>query len=157
MIDTRFSLDILNKGNKGNMAEVLGIEFTNISEDFLEAKMPVDNRTVQPIGILNGGASAALAETVGSLASYLSIDRSKFYTVGLEIKCNHIGSAFGGFVHARAQAEHLGKRTQVWQIRITDDSQRLVCISILSVQVMSLDENAKARIMLENSPLKALV
>lgn len=157
MIDTQFSAEQLNTGNLGNMSGHLGIEFTAITSEYLEAKMPVDERTVQPIGILNGGASAALAETVGSLASYLSVDRTKYYTVGLEIKCNHVSSAFKGYVHAKAQAEHIGRRTQVWQIRITNDEGKLVCLSILTVQVMSLDENPMARKMLEKSPLIGLV
>jgi len=157
MIDVNFSAAQLNEGNIGNMAGHLGIEFTAVTPEYLEAKMPVDQRTVQPIGILNGGASAALAETVGSLASYLSIDRTQYYTVGLEIKCNHISSAFKGYVHARARAEHLGKRTHVWQIRISDDAGRLVCLSTLTVQVMSLKENDRAQQMLEQSPLQKLV
>lgn len=157
MIDTKFDVVHLNSGNQGNMSGHLGIEFTAITEQYLEAKMPVDERTVQPIGILNGGASAALAETVGSLASYLSVDRTKYYTVGLEIKCNHISSAFGGYVYARAEPEHLGRRTQVWQIRIRDEKNKLVCLSILTVQVMSLQENPMALQMLEKSPLKGLV
>lgn len=157
MIDTNFSAAQLNEGNIGNMSGHLGIEFTEVTSEYIEAKMPVDHRTVQPIGILNGGASAALAETVGSFASYLSVDRSKYYTVGLEIKCNHISSAFKGYVYARATAEHLGRRTQVWQIRIRDEKDRLVCLSTLTVQVMALDENPNARNMLERSPLQKLV
>lgn len=157
MIDTSFSIKQLNEGNKGNMAENLGIEFVEISQDFLIAKMPVDHRTVQPIGILNGGASAALAETVGSLASYLSVDRSKYYTVGLEIKCNHIRSAASGYVYGKATPAHTGKRTHVWQIEITDENQKLICLSTLTVQVMSLDENPFAVQMLKNSPLAVYI
>lgn len=157
MIDDRFSVEKLNEGAKGNMSETLGIEFTAITKEYLEAKMPVDSRTVQPIGILNGGASAALAETVGSLASYLSVDRTKFYTVGLEIKCNHVSSAFNGYVYARATAEHLGRSTQVWQIRIRDKKERLVCLSTLTMQVMSLKDNPMAQEMLNKSLLKQLV
>ena len=156
MIDTQFTIEELNVGCKGNMSESLGIEFTQINETFLEARMPVDRRTIQPIGILNGGASAALAETVGSLASFLSVDRKKFYTVGLEIKCNHISSAFKGFVYARATPEHIGRSTQVWQIRITGDEEKLVCLSILSVQVMPLENNERAQEMLKRSPLNNL-
>ena len=157
MIDTRFSIEQLNQGNIGNMSENLGIEFTEITKEYLKAKMPVDHRTVQPIGILNGGASAALAETVGSLASYLSIDRNEFYTVGQEIKCNHIRSAVSGYVYATATPEHLGKRTQVWSIRIVDENEKLVCLSILSVQVMPFADNPMAKQMLMKSPLAKLI
>lgn len=157
MIDISFSVELLNQGNRGNMSENLGIEFVEVTKEHLVAKMPVDQRTVQPIGILNGGASAALAETVGSLASYLSVDRSKFYTVGLEIKCNHIRSASKGFVFAKAKPAHIGKKTQVWQIDINDENQKLVCLSTLTVQVMSLDENQFAVQMLKKSPLAAYI
>ncbi|MFY0674579.1 MAG: hotdog fold thioesterase [Bacteroidia bacterium] len=157
MIDTSFSINELNAGNAGNMSENLGIEFVDVSKEYLKARMPVDKRTVQPIGILNGGASAALAETVGSLASYLSVDRSKYFTVGLEIKCNHIRSVATGFVYGKATAAHLGKRTQVWQIEITDDNEKLVCLSTLTVQVMKLDDNPFAVKMLRDSPLAAYI
>ncbi|MGB0429471.1 MAG: hotdog fold thioesterase [Bacteroidia bacterium] len=157
MIDTSFSVAQLNQGNKGNMSEALGIEFVAIEQNKLMAKMPVDHRTIQPIGILNGGASAALAETVGSLASYLSVDRNRFYTVGQEIKCNHVRSAASGFVFATAMAEHLGKRTQVWSIRITNEQDKLVCLAILTVQVMEIADNPMAKSMLVNSPLAKFI
>ncbi|MBI1182686.1 hotdog fold thioesterase [bacterium] len=155
MIDTKYTLEELNAANVGNMAENMGIVFTEINAGYLKAKMPVDHRTVQPIGILNGGASAALAETVGSLASYLCIDRKAFYTVGLEIKCNHISSAAGGFVSATAKPAHLGKRTHVWQIQIVDEAERLVCLSTLTMQVLPLEPNSFAHKMLQKSPLSA--
>mgnify|MGYP003877106387 FL=1 len=135
------------------MGSHLGIEFTSIAPDHLAAKMPVDHRTVQPIGILNGGASAALAETVGSMASYLSIDRSVYYTVGLEIKCNHIRSASSGYVYARAEPEHIGRKTHVWRIRITSKDGKLISLSILTMQVMKLSENPMAPDSLKKSPL----
>lgn len=157
MIDTRFSVEFLNKGLDTNMSGHLGIEFTSIGEDHLEMKMPVDHRTIQPIGILNGGASACLAETVGSMASYLSINRKEYYSVGSEIKCNHIRSAFRGYVYGRATAVHLGKRTHVWQIHIRDEQEKLVCLSTLTVQIMPFGDNEAARKMLANSPLGHLV
>ena len=86
MIDTSVSLQEINKRGAGNMGEHLGIEFIEINEAYLKARLPVDYRTTQPLGMLNGGASAALAETVGSMAAYLSVDRNNFYTLGLEIK-----------------------------------------------------------------------
>lgn len=139
------------------MSETLGMSFTSIGEDHLEMKMPVDHRTVQPIGILNGGASAALAETVGSMASYLSIDRNEYYSVGLEIKCNHVRSAFMGYVFGRATPIHIGRKTHVWDIKIRDEKDKLVCNSILTVQVLKLDETPGAREMLKKSPLFQLV
>lgn len=156
MIDTKYSLEELNAISKNTMAETLGIEFTAIAEDYLEAKMPVDHRTVQPIGILNGGASAALAETVGSVASYLSVDRSKAYTVGLEIKCNHVRSGLSGFVVGRAEPVHIGKQTHVWSINIKDEQGRLVCLSTLTMQVQYFDGNERAMEMLRKSPLAAI-
>lgn len=153
MIDASYTVEDLNEGAEGNMAGNLGIEFTEITPDFLEAKMPVDKRTVQPIGILNGGASAALAETCGSLASYLSVDRTKYFTVGMEIKCNHLRSVSEGYVYARATPEHLGRKTQVWTIRIKDENNRLVCLSTLGVQVVSLNDQPMAKEMLKKSPL----
>ena len=155
MIDTRYSLEQLNSGSKDTISEAIGLEFTSISEHYLEARIPVDERTVQPIGILNGGASAALAETVGSMASYLSIDRSVFYTVGLEIKCNHIRPVSNGFVYGKATPIHLGRQTHVWSISIADENGKLVCISTLTMQVQRLDTNSGARNMLMNSSLAA--
>lgn len=153
MLDTRYSVDDLNQCIEGNMSEALGIQFTELSSTHLTAKMPVDKRTVQPIGILNGGASAALAETVGSFASYLAIDRSVYFSVGLDIKCNHIRSVQSGWVFGKAIPEHIGRRTHVWQIRITDEKDKLVCLAILSTQILRLDEQPGAEHLLRNSPL----
>jgi 1,4-dihydroxy-2-naphthoyl-CoA hydrolase len=98
--------------------------------------MPVDHRTKQPYGLLHGGASVALAETVGSYASHLVVDASKFQTVGIEINANHIRKVSSGFVTACAKPIHLGKTTHVWTIEITDESSNLVCISRLTVAVI---------------------
>ncbi|MCX6352492.1 MAG: hotdog fold thioesterase [Bacteroidetes bacterium] len=147
MIDTRVTLDELNKRSLGNMGQNMGIEFVEITPDYLVAKMPVDHRTTQPLGMLNGGASAALAETVGSMAAYLSVDRENFYTLGLEIKCNHISPAFfGSFVVGKAKPVHLGKRTHVWQIEITNQEEKLVCLSTLTMAVLEVDEEMRKKI-----------
>lgn len=130
------SLDQLNEMGKGNMAELLGMEFTEIGPDSLRAMMPVDHRTKQPYGLLHGGASAALAETVGSVASALIIDPEKQICVGLEINANHVRGIKEGYVHALVKPLHIGGSTHVWDIRITDDQHKLVCVSRLTVAVL---------------------
>lgn len=121
---------------KDTMGEHLGIEFTEIGENFLRARMPVDNRTRQPYGLLHGGASATLAETLGSVASAFVIDQQRFYCVGLEINANHIRSAKEGYVFGTATPLHLGKTTHVWDIRIYDEREKLICVSRLTVAIL---------------------
>lgn len=118
------------------MGEHLGMEWVDIGPDFLSMKMPVDHRTHQPYGLLHGGASCALAETVGSVASYLVIDTEKFICVGLEINANHVRGVRSGFVTGTATALHLGSTTHVWDIKIKDDAGKLVCISRLTVAIL---------------------
>jgi len=130
------SLDQLNEMGKDTMAAFLGMEFTEIGPDCLRAMMPVDQRTKQPYGLLHGGASAALAETIGSVASALIIDPEKQICVGLEINANHIRGIREGYVHAVVKPLHIGGSTHVWDIRITDDQHRLVCVSRLTVAVL---------------------
>lgn len=131
-------LDRLNATRNDSMVQHLGIEFTAAGEDYLEATMPVDRRTHQPMGILHGGASVALAETVGSVAASLCVDAAH-YCVGLEINANHIRAKRAGVVRARARPRHLGRSTQVWEIDITDDDGRLVCVSRLTMAVLPRD------------------
>lgn len=120
------------------MSALLGIEFTEIGDDYLCAKMPVDNRTRQPYGILHGGASAALAETVGSVASSLVVDTAKYVCVGLEINANHIRSVKDGFVIATCKPLHIGRQTHVWDIRIQEENTgKLTCVSRLTVSVLA--------------------
>jgi 1,4-dihydroxy-2-naphthoyl-CoA hydrolase len=121
------------------LAAHLGIVITEIGDDFLCASMPVDARTVQPHGRLHGGASVALAETVGSIAANLTLDPTAQIAVGLEINANHVRPVKSGFVHATARPEALGKTTQIWSIRIVDDQARLVCISRLTMAVISVE------------------
>jgi len=118
------------------MVEHLGIEFSGHGKDFIEARMPVDHRTHQPMGLLHGGASVALAETLGSVASSLLIDLNKQACVGIEINANHIKSVRHGYVTGKAMPIHIGKKTHVWDIRITSDSGELVCISRLTVAII---------------------
>ena len=118
------------------MAELIGIEFTEVGDNYLKAKMPVDHRTQQPYGLLHGGASATLAETLGSVASALVIDQSRYNCVGLEINANHIRSIRQGFVFGTCSPLHIGASTHVWDIRITNEEGKLVCISRLTVAIM---------------------
>ena len=118
------------------MVEHLGIEFTAVGEDYLEATMPVDKRTHQPIGLLHGGASVALAETLGSVGANYCVDPEKQYCVGLEINANHIRSVRSGYVKGTARPVHLGKRTHVWEIRIVNEQNELVCVSRITMAVL---------------------
>jgi 1,4-dihydroxy-2-naphthoyl-CoA hydrolase len=113
------------------------MEFTAIGDNYIEARMPVDHRTHQPLGLLHGGASVALAETLGSVAATCCVDNSTQFCVGLEINANHIKSAREGFVKGTAVPIHIGKKTQVWEIRIVNEStQDLVCISRITLAVL---------------------
>lgn len=118
------------------MVSAVGIEFLEIGEDFIKACMPVDERTIQPAGILHGGASVALAETLGSTAANLCIEPGKKICVGLEINANHIRSKRSGMVTGIARPLHIGGTTQIWEIRIQDEQERLVCISRLTMAVL---------------------
>lgn len=131
-----FSLDSLKALSTKTMSTHLGMEWLEIGSDFLRMRMPVDERTRQPFGLLHGGASCALAETVGSVGSQLIIDPEKFACVGLEINANHIRSARSGYVTAKATPLHIGKATHVWDIRILDDDNKLVCVCRLTVAVL---------------------
>ena len=132
----RPALEKINKMNEGSMLGHIGIEFTEIGEDYLKGSMPVDHRTIQPFGLLHGGASVALAESLGSMASYLTIDPERFICVGQEINANHIRSARNGSVMGIARPVHIGKNSQVWEIRISDEDDRLVCISRMTMAVI---------------------
>ncbi len=129
--------------SKGNMAEHLGIEFTELGADFLKGRMPVDHRTNQPYGLLHGGASCVLAETIGSVASALVIDNSKSICVGLEINANHIRGVREGFVEGTATPLHIGASTHVWDIKIHDGRNKLVCVSRLTVAILKIESAFK--------------
>jgi 1,4-dihydroxy-2-naphthoyl-CoA hydrolase len=130
-------IDQLNALCKNTLAEALGIEFTEAGTDYICGRMPVDQRTHQPMGLLHGGASVALAETLGSVGASLQIDTARQACVGVEINANHIKSVRHGFVLGRATALHIGRKTQVWEIRITTEAGgELVCISRLTVAVL---------------------
>jgi 1,4-dihydroxy-2-naphthoyl-CoA hydrolase len=121
------------------MPGYLGIEFIDFGDNWLKARMPVNERTKQPYGRLHGGASVALAETIGSVGAAMSVDRSKFATVGMEINANHIRPVKDGYVYAVATAESIGRTTQIWSIRIEDEAGKLVCISRITMAVIPTD------------------
>ncbi len=121
---------------KCNLAEHLGMEWVELGDNFLKARMPVDYRTMQPYGLLHGGASVALAETIGSVGAAMVTDHSKYYCVGLEINANHVRAAKAGSVTGIGTPIHIGSTTQVWDIRIYDEAEKLVCVSRLTVAVL---------------------
>ncbi|MCL9684926.1 hotdog fold thioesterase [Legionella maioricensis] len=131
------SIEELNRIGKNTMVEFLGIQFTEVGEDFLSATMPVNDRTKQPIGILHGGANMALAETVASMAANAVIDPNQFYCVGLEINANHIRSVREGLVRAVTSPIHLGRTTQIWQIDIFNEAGKKTCISRMTASVLN--------------------
>ena len=126
---------------RGTLVEHLGIRFTAVGEDFLEATMPVESRTHQPLGLLHGGASVALAETLGSVAATLCIDADAQFCVGLEINANHLKAARSGLVTGTTRPIHIGRKTQVWEIKIANEQKELVCVSRITMAV--LDKQTK--------------
>ncbi|MEP1085912.1 hotdog fold thioesterase [Algoriphagus sp.] len=130
------SLDQINKSGNHTMTGFLGIIFTEIGEDYLTATMPVDERTKQPMGLLHGGANVVLAETLGSVASSFTLDLTKQVCVGLEINANHLKSVKSGLVTGTTKPIHLGKSTQVWEIKITNEQGQLCCISRITMAIL---------------------
>jgi 1,4-dihydroxy-2-naphthoyl-CoA hydrolase len=135
-------LDRLNGWSRGTMMETLDIRFIASGDDWLRGTMPVDHRTQQPFGLLHGGASVVLAETLGSSAALLTLDVEKQVAVGLDINANHIRGVRGGLVTGTARAAHLGRTTQVWEIRIEDEDGKLVCLSRLTMAVVAVHGGA---------------
>jgi 1,4-dihydroxy-2-naphthoyl-CoA hydrolase len=121
---------------KNTLGEALGIEITKIDGDYVEGTMPVDHRTHQPYGLLHGGASAALAETLGSFGSHASIDSTKYASVGIEINCNHVRGKKDGIVTGKARRVHKGGKLHVWNIDIVDEEDKLICTSRLTVMII---------------------
>jgi 1,4-dihydroxy-2-naphthoyl-CoA hydrolase len=122
---------------KGTMVEAIGIEVTDVGNDFVVGRMPVDHRTVQPFGLLHGGASAAFAETLGSVAGMLMVDHKSQLVVGTNIKCNHLKSVKKGWVYGKATPIEIGRRQQRWNIKIKDEAGRLICNSELTLAVLN--------------------
>ncbi len=137
MADQPISTEAFNTLSKNTLVEHLGIEFVEISKQSLKATMPVDHRTVQPYGILHGGASVALAETLGSIGAAMHTDSKTQLCVGLEINANHVKSVkSGNTVTGEASPIHIGKKTHIWEIRITNQDQQLVCISRITIAIL---------------------
>jgi len=132
----KFEVENANIFSKNTLVEHLGIEFVELGDDYLIAKMPVDHRTVQPFKLLHGGASVALAETVGSFASNLVIDTTKYGVVGVEINANHLKGVKSGFVYGKATPIKIGRNLHVWSIEITDEAKNLICVSRLTTMVV---------------------
>jgi 1,4-dihydroxy-2-naphthoyl-CoA hydrolase len=130
------TIEELNANRDGTLIANLGILFTEIGADFVRGTMPVDTRTVQPYGLLHGGASVALAETLGSMGAAMCVDAAEYQVVGQEINANHVRAARGGLVTGTARAVHLGGRTHVWTIDIVNETQKLVCISRITMAVI---------------------
>ena len=126
--------------SKGTIHDALGIEVTEVGDDYIIGRMPVDERTVQPYGILHGGASVVLAESLGSMASHYLVDTSKYATVGLDINANHLRPVRSGYVYGKATPIHLGRKIHVWDIEIKSESGKLVCKSRLTISVLKKEE-----------------
>ena len=127
----------MNQHSKDTLIAHLGIEFIEAGDDYVKARMPVDHRTHQPARMLHGGASVALAETLASWAATFVVDRETNYCVGLEINANHVRPVGSGWVIGTARPVHLGRSTQIWEVRVADESDRLVCISRVTMAVLS--------------------
>jgi 1,4-dihydroxy-2-naphthoyl-CoA hydrolase len=134
---TKFTPEQLNERPTNHMGAFLGIKFTEVTDDALTATMPVDERTHQPAGILHGGASVVLAETLGSVASYMCIDPQKYQAVGLEVNANHLRPVKSGLVTGICKPLHIGAKTHVWEIKIYNDKGKMSCISRLTVAIIN--------------------
>ena len=148
---TPTSVEQIREYSRETLAETIGIRVTEIGPDFLRATMPVNPKVHQPMGVLHGGASVALAETVGSVAATLCVDQEKYVCLGQEINANHLRPISSGMVTATARPYHIGKRSHVWSIEIRDEKERLVCFSRLTMAVVDRpvvgsDEAAAARV-----------
>lgn len=134
-------LATVQKMEHGNILEALGVKIIEIGDDFIKGKMPVDHRTHQPHGILHGGASVVLAESLGSIGSNLILDTSKNYAVGLDVNANHIRPVSEGNVYGIAKPIHIGRKSHVWSIEITSEEGKMVCISRLTMMVVEIPNN----------------
>ncbi len=129
-------IEVLNKFNKDTLVEWLGIEITEIGDDFIRAKMPVDHRTRQPMGLLHGGASVVLSESMGSVASWLVAGEDSKSVVGIEVNANHLKTAKEGYVYSITRPIKLGKTLHVWNTEVFDEKENLICVSRLTVMIL---------------------
>ena len=136
-MDKQGKIQRVNDSIQNTMSSTIGIEITDIDNDFICGKMPVDERTIQPFGLLHGGASVALAETLGSIAGGIKVYPNDETVVGIEINANHLKSARDGWVYGKATPIRIGKKIQVWNIEISNDSGDLICVSRLTLAVIS--------------------
>jgi 1,4-dihydroxy-2-naphthoyl-CoA hydrolase len=132
-----FPLELVNEHSRDTLVSHLGIEFVEAGDDYVTARMPVDARTRQPAHVLHGGASLVLAETLASWAATFVVNREENYCVGLEINANHVRAVTSGWVTGTARPVHLGRSTQVWEVRITDEANRLVSVSRVTMAVLA--------------------
>jgi len=130
-------LEELNRRGQDTVVSNLGIEITEIGDDYLKGTMPVDQRTCQPLGILHGGSSVLLAESLGSIAANYVVNQEKAFCVGMEVNANHVRSVRAGIVTGIARPAHIGRSSQVWEIKIFDQKERLICISRLTMAVVN--------------------
>lgn len=130
-------IEVISNFNKGTLVEHLGIEVIEIGDDFIKSRMPVDHRTKQPMGLLHGGASVVLSESMGSIAGWLTTGDVQRSVVGLEINANHLKSAKSGWVYGTTKPVRIGKSIQVWNTEIYDDNDQLICVSRLTLMVLS--------------------
>lgn len=134
-----FTLEDLTASSESTLSEHLGMEYTEIGDDYIKARMPVDHRTIQPMRLLHGGASAALAETLGSVAGLMCIPPEETKTiVGIELNCSHLRSATKGFVTGTVKPIRIGRKLQVWEIKIRDEKEKMICVSRLTIMVLDL-------------------
>lgn len=138
---TPIDMQSISETRKNTLVELMGIEFTEYGDDYLKGRLPVDRRSHQPYGIMHGGASCVLAETLGSIAGNYCLDYTKEYCVGLDINTSHIRSVRSGYVYGTAKPIHIGKMTQVWEVRIEDEEKRLVSITRLTLAVLQRKTN----------------
>ena len=140
MWKNKITINQINEMCKNTIHDSLGIEITEIGDDFLAGKMPVDSRTVQPMRILHGGSNLVLAESLGSIASLMMINHTDEISVGLEINANHIRSIKTGFVYGIAKPINIGRQIQVWEIKLSNEEGKLTCVSRLTVSVLKKKE-----------------
>jgi 1,4-dihydroxy-2-naphthoyl-CoA hydrolase len=138
MFNKQIALEQIAQFDQNTIVQHLGIEYVEVGDDYIVAKMPVDHRTYQPFGILHGGASVVLAETLGSVASFLTLpDPTKQRAVGLEINANHVRPVASGWVYGRVTPLHIGRTTHLWEIKVTNEDNKLVCISRLTIAIIN--------------------
>ncbi len=142
-IDNTVTLDAINRRNDHTIASFIGIDIFEIGDDFLKAKMPVNERTVQALRVVNGGSYCVLAETLGSVAANLCLDRDKYVALGLDINANHVRSVSKGFVYATAKPFHLGRTTHVWEILIRDEDDKLCSICRLTLSIVEIKNDSR--------------